>query len=184
MLTAKPKDKYIIWSDKYDRLDEWFEELKKENPNLPEGEVYELMQEINLDYLEDERVNLDIELPEEIVVIADLGLWNGRKMGYKEIPSGNIKDCLYSNTDTTEWYVDRYGDLRADAYHHDGTNHYLYRVYRDDVSEMQKDNFRDKLFEGIATRRDINRVTKRLGDEIGKVYGWEFKSPSIDRGER
>ena len=29
------------------------------------------------------------------------------------IDSGNIKDCLYSDTDYTEWYVDKYGDLRA-----------------------------------------------------------------------
>ena len=35
-------------------------------------------------------------------------------MGYKMIDSGNIKDCLYSDTDYTEWYADKYGDLRAD----------------------------------------------------------------------
>ncbi|MBC5727823.1 hypothetical protein H8R91_04660 [Ruminococcus sp. NSJ-71] len=38
----------------------------------------------------------------------------GGVMGYKMIDSGNIKDCLYSDTDYTEWYVDKYGDLRAD----------------------------------------------------------------------
>jgi hypothetical protein len=27
---------------------------------------------------------------------------------------------------------------------------------------------------GMATRADITRVTRRLGDEIGKVYGWDF----------
>ena len=58
-------------------------------------------------------------------------------MGYKDIPSGNIRDCLYADTDYTEWYVDKYGDLRADATHHDGTNHYLYRVFKDGVSETQ-----------------------------------------------
>lgn len=46
-------------------------------------------------------------------------------MGYKEIPSGNIRDCLYSDTDYSTWYVDRLGDLRCDAIHHDGTNFYL-----------------------------------------------------------
>ena len=38
----------------------------------------------------------------------------GGVMGYKMIDSGNIKDCLYSDTDYTEWYADKYGDLRAD----------------------------------------------------------------------
>ena len=27
---------------------------------------------------------------------------------------------------------------------------------------------------GTATRADVTRVTKRLGDEIGRVYGWRF----------
>ena len=44
-------------------------------------------------------------------VIGDLGRWHGRVSGYKMIDSGNIKDCLYSDTDYTEWYVDKYGDV-------------------------------------------------------------------------
>ena len=43
-----------------------------------------------------ERVNLDIHLNENILIIADIGRWNGRFSGYKEISSGNIKDCLYT----------------------------------------------------------------------------------------
>ena len=95
-------------------------------------------------------------------------------MGYKMIDSGNIKDCLYSDTDYTEWYVDRYGDLRADAVHHDGTNHYLYRVFKEGVTESQIERLQEKIYLGKATRADITRVTKRLGDEIGRVYGWDF----------
>lgn len=68
-----------------------------------------------------------------------MGLWYGRRMGYKEIESGNIRDCLYSGQDDvySTWYVDKLGDLRCDAVHHDGTNHYLYRTYKDGVSESQ-----------------------------------------------
>ena len=43
----------------------------------------------------------------ELSLIHILGLGNGRRMGYKEIPSGNIRDCLYSDTDYSTWYVDR-----------------------------------------------------------------------------
>ena len=59
------------------------------------------MCETNADYLSDERVNLNIQLSQPILVIADLGLWNGRRMGYKEIPSGNIRDCLSGGYDYT-----------------------------------------------------------------------------------
>ena len=95
-------------------------------------------------------------------------------MGYKMIDSGNIKDCLYSDTDMTEWYVDRYGDLRADAVHHDGTNHYLYRVFKNTASPEQIERLQEKIYYGKATRADITRVTKRLGDEIAAVYGFHI----------
>lgn len=72
------------------------------------------------------------------------------------------------------WYVDRLGDLRCDAVHHDGTNHYLYRAYKENASEAQIDRLKEKLYSGTATRADVTRVTKRLGDEIGRVYGWRF----------
>ena len=97
-------------------------------------------------------------------------------MGYKEISSGNIRDCLYSERDDeyVTWYVDKQGDLRCEAIHHDGTNHYLYRAYKDGVPESQKDRLKDKLYRGIATRADITRITRRLGDDIAKVYGFSI----------
>lgn len=33
---------------------------------------------------EDECANLNLDLGAELVVIADLGLWNGRQTGYRE----------------------------------------------------------------------------------------------------
>lgn len=144
------------------------------------------MEETNYDYLSDERVNLNVQLSQPIIVIGDIGRWNGRVMGYKDIPSGNIRDCLYADTDYTEWYVDKYGDLRADATHHDGTNHYLYRVFKDGVSETQMENLRDKIYHGKATRADITRLTRRLGDEIAAVYGFDFPKQRVsqERSER
>lgn len=132
------------------------------------------MVETNGEYLSDERANLNIQLSQPIIVIGDIGRWNGRVMGYKMIDSGNIKDCLYSDTDMTEWYVDKYGDLRADAVHHDGTNHYLYRVFKDTVSPEQMERLQEKIHFGKATRADITKVTKRLGDEIAAVYGFHI----------
>lgn len=171
----------IIWSDMDLHRRDWqedFEEYVKENrldiDPTDEDALYDWMIDTNDNYLNDERTNLDIQLSQPIIVIGDLGRWNGRVMGYKMIDSGNIKDCLYSDTDFTEWYVDRYGDLRADAAHHDGTNYYLYRVFKEGVTESQIERLQEKIYMGKATRADITRVTKRLGDEIGRVYGWDF----------
>lgn len=167
--------KFVIWSNYDLDYDDWKDDLLDEYPELSERERMELMYEINGDYLDDERNNLDIQLSQPILVVADLGLWYGKRMGYKEIKSGNIRDCLYSDTDYSTWYVDQLGDLRCDAIHHDGTNHYLYRVYKDDVTETQIDNLLAKIYEGRATRKDITRITRRLGDEIAAIYGWPIR---------
>ena len=187
---TRPNDRHIIWSDMNLDVEDWREDYKEfleineldDDPN-DEQALYEWMVETNGDYLYDERANLNIQLSQPIIVIGDIGRWNGRVMGYKEIPSGNIRDCLYADT---EWYVDKYGDLRADAAHHDGTNHYLYRVFKDGVSETQMENLKDKLYCGKATRADITRLTRRLGDEIAAVYGFDIPKQRVsqERSER
>ncbi|WP_418520577.1 hypothetical protein [Holdemanella porci] len=179
MSRREQSDRHIIWSNMNLEADDWRDSYKEyleingldDDPN-DENKLYEYMVEANDDYLSDERRNLDIQFSQPIIVIGDLGRWNGRVSGYKMIDSGNIKDCLYSDTDYTEWYVDKYGDLRADAVHHDGTNHYLYRVFKDGVTDTQIENLQDKIYNGKATRADITRVTKRLGDDIAGVYGF------------
>ena len=168
------KEIHLIWSNYDLDYEDWKEELEAEYPEMSEHERMERMYEINDGYLEDERYNLNIQLDRPILIIGDFGLWHGRCMGYKEIESGNIRDCLYSDTDYATWYVDKNGDLRCDAVHHDGTNHYLYRTYKDGISEEQIDRLKEKIYSGLATHADITRLTKRLGEEIGRVYGWDF----------
>lgn len=123
MSRQEQNDRHIIWSDISLDLDDWRESLEELYPGYSDDELYDIMVKSNAENLYDERANLNIQLSQPIIVIGDLGRWNGRVSGYKMIDSGNIKDCLYSDTDYTEWYVDKYGDLRADAVHHDGTNH-------------------------------------------------------------
>ena len=166
--------RHVIWSNHRLDLEDWRQDLESEYPGLSDAEIEDKMYEINNEYLGDERLNLDITLSRPILLIADVGKWDGRYSGYTEIKSGKISDCLYSECDYVTWYVDGYGDLRCEAIHHDGTNHYLYRVYKEGASEEDIDRLKEKIYNGTATRRDIERVTDRLGDEIGKVYGWEF----------
>ena len=179
------EDRHVIWSNYDLDYEDWRDDLEAEYPDLTEDQRIALMYEINGDYLDDERVNLNIQLSQPILVIGDLGLWYGRRSGYKEIESGNIRDCLYADTDYSTWYVDKLGDLRCDAIHHDGTDHYLYRAYKDGVRESQIDLLKDKLYRGIATRADVTRITRRLGDDIARVYGFSIprarQAPVMER---
>ena len=77
----KISERYIIWNNYYLDFEDWKDYLTEEYPDEGEDELVRLMHEINDDYLDDERCNLNIQLSQPIIVIADLGLWNGRRCG-------------------------------------------------------------------------------------------------------
>lgn len=165
---------FVIWSNLDLDLDDWRDDLKEWYPDSDEDELYALMIRENNEYLDDERLNLRKHADEDIIIIADLGRWDGRFSGYKELHSDLISDCLSTNCDYAQWYVDSLGDLRCSASHHDGCDYYLYRQWRTGLSQTQKENFLQKIYDGNVTRRDINRYTKRLGDIIANVYGFSI----------
>lgn len=101
------EEKHIVWSDINLDLEDWRDSLTEIYGDASEDFLYEKMCESNEMNFYDERANLNIQLPREIIVIADLGLWNGRFSGYKTIKSGNIRDCLCPECDYSEWYVDK-----------------------------------------------------------------------------
>ncbi len=184
-------EKRVIWSNRDIDVDAWKQDLKADYPDL-EDEDYEAMAyDLNAGYLDDERMNLDVTVGDEILVIADIGLWDGRRMGYQIIEKGNISECLYASKDCdyNEWYVDRDGEFRSTQTHHDGTHYLTYRKWKAGVSEDDRDDLLNKIYRGVATREDIDAVTEKLGPDIGKVYGWDFPDKRLeekrkDRKER
>lgn len=164
--------KHLVWGNMNLNLDDW-EDGCEDWENMSEDEKWELIYESNNESLEDERINLDIQLNNPILVIADLGLWDGRKQGYKIIESGNIKDILYSENDYVEWYGDGY-NIKATMCHHDGTNYCLYR----EIKNMDNiDSFLNKIYQGeIITNSQLNYYTKSIFPEVAKVYGWKNKA--------
>ena len=167
------KSKRIIWSNDYDatREEDWresFEDWCEANDlNKDEEDIDDYINETLSIYLDDERMNLDEEVDGVIVCFADLGLWDGHHKGAR-IFGTNVKDILHSNWDYTSWYCDRY-NVRSTAPHHDGTNHYLYRVAKDKKTAQ-------RLVEKIAyegmTEQQFMKATKSLRPYVAKVYGW------------
>lgn len=168
--------KHIIWSNMNLDIEDWREDYKEscENNDMeydPNDEyaIYEWMMETNKEYFYDERMNLDKVVEGRILVIADLGLWNGRKSAYKIVDSGNIKDILGFTYDCAEFYGDGY-NIRGTEVHHDGTNYYLYRVIREDRNIQ---NLLDDIYDGKEyTMKKLNYYTKSLYKDVAKVYGW------------
>lgn len=64
--------RHIIWSNDID-YDDWREDLEEQYPDLTEAERMELMYELNGDYLDDERSNLDTSYPVPFLLSAIWG---------------------------------------------------------------------------------------------------------------
>jgi hypothetical protein len=159
--------KRVIWQNYDVQPDDEF--YKEEYPDLSEDGMYNRAVEDNDMFLDDERDNLNIQLDNPILVIADLGLWNGRHSGYKIIQSGNIKDILYSDCDYVEWYSDGYNIL-ARMSHHDGTNYLTYKEIR---SGVDIDNLLNKIYNGkYYSMSYLRRYTRSILPYVAGVYGW------------
>ena len=169
--------KNVIWSDCYEDIEALARDIAEDNGEkvLDRKTIDKYINkayDLNYEYLADERINLDKKVDGEIVIIGDLGLWDGRRIGYKLL-GNNIKDCFEMGRDCmeAEWYCDRY-DLAGVEHHHDGTNYYTYRMRKPNISETSWENFLDKIYRGVVTSKDITRYTKSLRPYIAEVYGW------------
>ena len=179
MIGSKPvtSDNYIdvnhrvIWTN--DDYDEWERCMLIDYPDEASREEEGI--EINYEryyadcdqYLYDERANLDVEVNGVIVAFGVLGLWDGNHNA--ACTFGNkVKNILKSECDYLDWYCDRY-NVRCRASHHDGTNHYLYRVAKD--REQAKRLVDAIAYEGM-TEEQFRKATRSLRPYVAKVYGW------------
>lgn len=166
---------HVIWTSDID-LDDWRDDLKEWYPEATEDELYDLAVRENDDNFEADCANLDVNIGREIICIGDLGLWDGRHHGYREVKGTRLCDCMTGTCgDYVTWYVDDLGDFCCRDSHHDGTNYYMYRMFKPNVTYCQRENFKEKLASGRATRKDILRLTDRLGDAIAEVYGFKIR---------
>lgn len=172
--------KWTIWQNMDVDVDEWREDYQvckelsdEEMEDVSDSDIYEWACDCNSMYLDDERINLDVNVGDEILVFGDIGRWNGQFSGYKVIKSGNIKDCLYDEDCVyCNWYCDE-EDMRFDGVHHDGRNHYLYRTWADGVTEDDKEEFLDSVYVcGDISDEELKKYTKSLRPYVAEVYGW------------
>ena len=101
MAKAKAKE-HTIWQNYYFDLSDYQEFLEEEYPDVTDTtEQCHLVSIMNDEYLDDERSNFSCidRLNGNIIIIADVGLWNRYAQGYKEIYSRSASDCLQFEKD-------------------------------------------------------------------------------------
>jgi len=157
--------KNTIWTH-YEKFDDWEDENGKPMS-------YEAAEELHNEYLEDERMNLDVSAGGQIVCLASLGLWDGRRDAHKILGSkaSYILEPQMDGMSYCSWGSDG-KDIVGEEAHHDGTNYYTYRVLKGDTYGEQMENC-DKLFSKTVTPQRIGRYTKSLLPVVAEVYGWK-----------
>lgn len=146
-----------------------------ENNNIPieditDDEVIEYINTMISNWYEDENVNLNKYLDGDVICIADLGLWNGRRCGYK-VYGNNLNEILHYQGDDYEVYVED-GEVMADDIHHDGRNHYIWRVFKSGIDEDSAEEFLNALYNGDCDEDMMNEYTDSLAPFVRQIYGW------------
>ena len=169
-MKRKPK-KHVVVSDMYGTIysDVVMEDLKEFYPDASDELLDELASDL---YFDNRRLLMntfaDTIFPTDVINIAELGLWDGKHSAFRIFDAPTLDELFMSGRDIeeAEWYIDEYNDLRCDAYHHDGTNHYLYRQIRPEIGPTAFENFHDKLLNGTLTRKDLNHYTTAIGQIV------------------
>lgn len=174
--------KQIIWTSDYENIEaiakdemEFYKEEMGEE--MTEDEAIDRAYELNNDYLEDERMNLNKEVDGYIIAMAfrssmRYGVWGGHgNNGYK-LCGSNVSDILNTCSDSAEWFGDGY-NIRGEFADHDGSDSVIYRVAK---SEYDAERIATKIYNGeIETEEQFRRVTKSLYPYVAKVYGWKMR---------
>lgn len=104
----------------------------------------------------------------DILVIAYLGLWDGKHTGYKLLTGHKINSIFdVIQGDYFEMYIDENGEIMARDSHHDGTNHYIFREVREnvDITNLLDNLLNDRLTSrqlGACTTKNLTRFFKGL----------------------
>lgn len=164
--------KQIIWSSDYLFDDKAREEYENSQRDMLNDEGYNVSDadwaDVINNYLSDERMNLDKHIDGVVMAFADLGLWNGRRQGYK-ILGHNINGIFNVSEDEYEWYGDGF-NIRGNLTHHDGTHYVLYRVAKD-FDEAER--IGEMIYNREIDEADFRKKTRSLYPYVAEIYGWK-----------
>ena len=171
------------WDYKYNS-DDYFKDLQSE---YSKNELLEMFSVDNVNDISDENISnsfydqlnenyqcdsdlFDVLLDNNIIAFGDVGTWRGSFLGYREL-SNNLNEILNSlNCDYYCVYRDRF-NIRHEGCHHDGSNFILLRKWRKNITDPQKDKFKEHIRNKTLTNRIINYYTESLLPYVTKIIG-------------
>lgn len=162
----------IIWSSEAFLDEKARAEYEAQQREFLEDEGFKVSdtewEEIVNSSLSDERANLNKPVNGIIIAFADLGLWKGRRQGYR-ILGRKVRDILLTAEDNNEWYGDGF-NIRGELSHHDGTHRILYRVARD---QEEAERIAEQIFNLEIDEAGFRKRTRSLYPYVAEIYGWK-----------
>ena len=153
--------KQIIWTSDYLLDDKARKEYENSQRYLLDDDDYKVSDaewtEVTNDNLTDERMNLDKQIEGVVIAFADLGLWNGRRQGYKIL--GHNINGIFNGF-----------NIRGSLSHHDGTHYVLYRVAKD-IDEAER--IGEMIYNREIDEAGFRKKTRSLYPYVAEIYGWK-----------
>lgn len=130
-------------------------------------------------FLGDEKTNLDIKTSGCVMAFAANSTnypdYYGRGIRYGHIALGyNVNSIFDMPGDDRDFYFDG-ENVRGYWANHDGGGVVIFRAWRAGISEATKSRFLDLFGRGLASYEDMEKVTRSIGPDVAKVYGWKIK---------
>ena len=161
------------WYLDNDRDSEMFKGyLEDYGMNNTEDNYWDFVNEESATMVDDVKTNLkSLVFDNGIVCLGEIEFWDGSRKAYKSIGNNlsNIFNVI-SSWDWVKFYVED-EDLKGRESHHDGTNFYMFRAWREGVEESKKEEALSQWLKGSPSM--VEKLTEPLGDYVKKIYGWQ-----------
>ena len=151
---------FVVWSNQMAGTDEDCADRVEDDPDyflgMSEDEVRQISIEAcveDRDTLKDEFDNIRVN---GILIYGSVGSWDGRKVAFKVGEA--LRDIFNVFTGDYGTLYIKGGELRAENCHHDGTDHFTIRTFKEGVDPNAFDSMSD---------------TESLVPALNKHFGWK-----------
>lgn len=169
---TQAKNSYsFILTDELDQ--EYCEEYKIEIYSKGYYDILSRMQEDDLDNLAWETKS--ISQSNELIAIAKVGLWNGKRIAYCELGHPeNLREIIAKTNSSRgecelgKVILNENRDIAYSMHHHDGTNYIVIRERRNNISEENWRKMRNAIYNQDIEEAEklIAKCTKKTGKYI------------------
>lgn len=157
---------FVVWSNRTAGTDEDCADLVKNDPDYYLGMSEDVVRQISYEACMEEQDILKNEFDSigvnKVLIFGIIGRWDGAKAAFKV--ADKLRDVFRVFTDNYATLYIKNGELRAENVHHDGTDSFIIRTFKEDVDP-------DEFYR--LDSDTIEADTESLVPVLNKHFGWK-----------